>query len=441
MRKWTLALVALLLLGGTAMAQQIEANRLCISNGSEYYVGGVNYAHLNKGVGKYYPSYSHWAAQGICEGGTCFWPWKVRGWAWGGMQAILYGPTWYWLTTLTYSIDNPWTTSMTWPYPLMHFLGFPHSGFPNNIHGRTYPNWFPSAMAKRFFILPSSNGGIDTYMNLFVWGQATFMIPTTSPFYGWNFAFTVPAASAFTLPSGISIYEAVFESLGPNGQYCLLSGNEYDCTGNTPGTAGGYKGVNPLFLWDDLYIYGWLNSCTGADTAYDMCLFLEDAVTIPVNLPGTTNWANPYPYWGYQFDVGTGTVTPNSSSGVLQFQAQYEDYSRPGRVRFVLVGSPWIAFVPLGTPAPALPYGPVGNRLPHGWDIVTQSFLGIWPFTQSQAPHGLYPACIFGTTIGSLGGPFGPLPVPNNFGGVELRICGADLAGAPCTASYMVTFF
>jgi hypothetical protein len=441
MRKWTLVLVALLFLGGTAMAQQIEANRLCISNGSEYYVGGVHYEHLNKGVGKYYQSFSHWAAEPAGTPGNYHWPWKIRGWAWGGMQAFLYGPTWYWLTTLTYSIDNPWATSMTWPYPLMHFLGFPHSGFPNNIHGRVYPNWFPSAMAGRSFVLPSSNGGIDTYMNLFAWGDATWQIPSTSPFYGWNFAFTIPAASAFTLPSGISLWEWIYESLGPHGQYSLLSGNEYDCTGNTPGTAGGFKGVNPLILADDIYIYGWLNSCDGADTAYDMCLFLEDAITIPLNLPGTTNWANPYPYWGYQFDVGTGTLTPNSSSNVLLFQPQYEDYSRPGRLRFVLVGSPWVGFLPLGTPAPCVPYGPVGNRVPHTWDLLTDTFLGILGLTQSIAPHGLYPACIFGTTIGSLGGAFGPLPVPNNFGGVELRICGADTAGQPCTASYMITFF
>ena len=61
--KVTFLLAALLIMCGTASAQ-IEANRLCLHNGSEYYsnAGWMPHTSVNDGAGGYFPSFAHWAS-------------------------------------------------------------------------------------------------------------------------------------------------------------------------------------------------------------------------------------------------------------------------------------------------------------------------------------------------------------------------------------------
>ncbi|MBU0754427.1 MAG: hypothetical protein KJ645_04765, partial [Planctomycetes bacterium] len=431
----TLVLVALILLGGTAMAQQINANRLCLHNGAEYFIGLTDKTGDNTGCGKYYPAPQHWAGKGQNPGPNNHWPWKLQGWAWSANQGYIYGPTWYWVTTLGYSVDNPYATTMTWPYPFMHFAGLTHNGFPGHIYSHVYPVAAPSVLFKRRTIVPSSLGGLDaTDANNLAFGATTFTIASTAPLYGWNFGYSGPAASAFTLPSNISIYQYVYEGLGPYGQYQALSANEWDCTSAT----GGTKGRNHMLFRDDNYIYTYTNPCTGGFITWGMCLFVTDAVAIPVNIPGALNPHNPFAYAGYTFDVGEGCVTPLSSSNQLQFQMTYEDYQNPGTSRFMLMGSPWVNYVPLGVKANCIPFGPVGNRLAHTVDALTDTAFTLLPFTVSGA-SGLYPACMWGTTIGALGGI--PLPLPNYFGGLEIKFTGISTTGRTPSASFHVTYF
>ncbi|MBU0755441.1 MAG: hypothetical protein KJ645_09910 [Planctomycetes bacterium] len=434
--KVTLFLWISMFICSTITAQQINANRLCLNNGGEYYstIHGID-----SGVGKYYPSFAHCPGKGIDSGfHQWHWPWKIRGWAWGGMQSDSYGPTWYWVTTLSYSVDNSYSTTMTWPYPLMYFYGIPHNDFPNNLYKFTYPSfepWVPDALVNKSIILPSSAGGISSTINLFACGAITWFIPSTTPFYGFNFGFVSPVASAMTLPSGISIYQWVYNSMGPFDQDVSLSGNEIDCMG-----LGGIKTKSHAIASDNVYVYYWPNYCSGADSEWDMCLFLNDAVSIPVNIPGASNEANPYSVWGYQFDVGGAVLTPNLSSTQLLFQMTYEDCENPGTSRFMLMASPWLNFTPFGTNAHCIPFGPSGNRLPHGWDLLTDVAMEMIPFTISNAPSGLYPACTFGTTIGSLGGVAIPLYYPE-FIGLELKFSGISTTGRSPSASILVTYF
>ena len=90
--KWTLAFAAVAFLCGTAMAQVDDFNRLCMHNGSYYYIIGYDHNNPNIGVGKYYPSFSHRPSYGIKDqNNQWYWPWKIIGWAFAGMQASDYG--------------------------------------------------------------------------------------------------------------------------------------------------------------------------------------------------------------------------------------------------------------------------------------------------------------------------------------------------------------
>lgn len=434
--KWTLALAALLIMGGTAMAQ-IDANRICLNNGSEYYISGYDHNVLNNGVGKYYPSFVHW---GYTESTTTpdTWPWKIRGWAWSGMQAVNNGPLWRWGTVLHASVDSPWATTMSWDYPLNYCTAItPHTGAPQPIYGNhiAMSTVFPTLFQGREFIHPSSLGGVDAYQNIFALADFTFNIPSTAAYYGWSFAATIPAASAIEVPSNVSIYEYAFENFGPYGQYGLASGDELDCTA-TPGV-GGNKGRNYMVLniGDTGYFGYFNNSCNGGKFEWDMCLFVDDCVTIPTNYQGASAVG---PFAAYGFDVGSGTVTPAVQTGACNLQFMAEDYANPGAVRVLLCDSPWVGYAPYGTPAAALPFGKLGYRLPHQFSLVCDTFIklaGIWAAPMTPG----YPGCMFGSTVGgnSIALPIPPDPAFKCF---ELRWSSISYTKIP-SASFMTCWF
>jgi hypothetical protein len=438
--KWTLALAVLLVFGGTAMAQ-IEANRLCMHNGGDYYIIGYEHGIANNGAGKYYPSFAHWAGtESDANPGT--YPWKLRGWAWVGMQANVYGPTWFWLTGLYANVDNPYATTMSFDYPFLYCSGaVPHSGSPRIIYGGNMPgnvpSVIPSPLATREIVFPSSYGGFDAYLNLFWFGTGTWSIASTQPYYGWQFAFTTTAPTVVELPSMTSIWQYTWEDLGPIGQYEILSGNEMACTL----TAGGNKGRNyaVINIGDAPYYGYWANNCTGGDSNWAQCLFVEDAVTIPVNVPGDAGLSNPFAYYGYAFDVAVSTVTPAAQSGSAWLQAYYEDYANPGTGRALIAGSPWVGLIPLGTMSSALPYGPAGFRVGHPNDLVTGFFITVASIWQGTVNPG-FPACMFGTTTAgiSIPVPIPPLPELICF---ELRYSGFSFSGKAPTASYYVCYW
>jgi len=70
----------------SATAQSLDYNQLCIHNGGEYWVQGIDHSDPEMGGGKYYPSFAHWAAEGMGTSPDFTWPWRIRGWAWTGMQ-------------------------------------------------------------------------------------------------------------------------------------------------------------------------------------------------------------------------------------------------------------------------------------------------------------------------------------------------------------------
>jgi len=419
-----------LILGGTAMAQSLDANRLAIHNGSEYYITGFDHNTVNGGAGKYFPSFTHWSAAGT--GAPTAWPWQLRGWIWAGMQATINGPTWYWATALFYSVDNPWSTNMTFNYPVNYCLGLePHSGAPWIVYGTSgLPATVPSAVAGKEMVFPSSYGGFDAYLNMWAFGAATWNIPSTAAYYGWSFAFTVAPTNFIALPSVQSVYQYTWEWLGPFGQYQLFSGNEMDCTLANGGNKGRIYSIGKI--GDTGYFYYWNNACTGVDGAWAMSLLVNDAVTVPVNVPGAPNASNPFVNYG--FDAGVTTLTPLASSGSCFLKAMYEDVFNPGTGRALLAASPYSG--------PCVPYGPAGFRLAHAWDPITAFFAGIY-FVWGAQPPGIvpgYPAAQFGTTVAgaSIGVPIPPDP---SLLCLELKYSGYSTNGRAPTASFQVCYF
>jgi hypothetical protein len=391
------------------MAQTLDANRLAIHNGGEYYVGGFD--HSNSGAGKYFPSFAHWSAKGT--GTPLGWPWQLRGWVWSGMQANNCKPTWYWSTALQYSVDNPWSTNMTFNYPVNYCLGLePHSGPPWVVYSS------PNGM-----VFPSSYGGFDPYLNIFAFGGASWNIPSTSPYYGYTFAFVTTPSNFIALPSVQSVYQYIWEA----GQYLVVSGDELDSTLKN----GAHKGRGYSIGTDNIsgYFYFWNNSCTGVDTAWDMCLLVNDAVTVPVNVPGSPG----SPFAKYGFDVGVATLMPVLTSNSV-LKVMYEDVFNPGTGRALLAASPYNG--------PAVPYGPVGFRLPHAWDPITAFFAGIW-WVWGAIPPGIvpgYPAASYGTTVGGHSANV-TIPTLPSLKCLELKFSGFSTAGRAPTASYMICFF
>lgn len=286
----------------------------------------------------------------------------------------------------------------------------------------TIPNNVP-VVGGNGFVMP----GNGSYQNIFAAGGASWLLPSTKPFYGFEFGFAWDCASAVTVPSSSSIWDYVWQLKGPNTQYVLLSGDEVDCLGG-----GGNKGRNYSIIGDFTggYIWAWLNGCGGIAQEWAMCLLVCDAVTIPVNVPGGPTASNPFAPYG--FDVGTATLTPLLSSNCVSLGFMTEDGSGIGGNRIVLAA---FALWPC-----VGPYGKRNFRMPHGFDVLTQMFLNLAPmFLHTPAPG--YPGCMFGTTTGDHSA-FVPFPADPALMCAEIRYSSYGLAkGAPMSASYMATYF
>ena len=425
--KWTLAFAAVALFCGTAMAQVDDYNRLCMHNGSDYYIIGYDHNQPNVGVGKYYPSFTHRPADGIKDSGSqWYWPWKIYGWAWTGMQASAYGPTWVWPTHLMATEDNPWNTSMTFKYnTLMCQNIVPHTGPPWPVYGTSSaPSMAPGYFGNyREMIFPSTYGGYNAYLNLFAYGTGSWSIASTAPYYGWQFALS--GSNYITLGSQYSVWQYAYEQAGPNGQYALLSGNETDNLGLGGGKGRVYSLLNQTGGW-----FGyWANNCTGHDSSWAMCLLVDDAICIPTNVPGVGSLGNPYAV--YSFDISVATVTPNNQGGGHFMQAMFEDYKTPGKIRGLLAGLMFPGSM-------ATVYGPAGNRVPHPVDFLTNIFIGLDPFFRATPLAG-YPAQMFGPTTGAhtIQLPFPPDP---GLKCLDIMFSGFG-SGIPPTAGFMATFF
>ncbi|MHC4944635.1 MAG: hypothetical protein ACYTG7_16575 [Planctomycetota bacterium] len=412
------------------------ANRLCLHNGGEYYLIGYEQTVANNGAGRYFPSFTHRPALGVGGPENTTWPWKIRGWAWTGMMADKCGPTWYWESLLHKSRDNPWATTMSWDYPINYALGIvPHSGSPRIYYASNLMSPpLPSYVHAQEFVFPSSCGGFDSSLNVFVVTGETWIMPSTLPYYGYDFGIILSASAALHVSSGASIWEYVYHGQGPLCQYMVLSGNELDCLGG-PGNKGrGYSLVKP---GDCGYVGYFPNHCDGAWYELAMCLFVEDPVSIPVNDPGVTSKSNPFAAYG--FDIGVATVTPLYSSEGCKLRIMTEDYANPGGGRVLLAGSPWIDMIPFGSPAPGIPYGPIGFRLPHTWDMFTDFFSSLSSVWYHETNPG-YPAGVFGTTTG---GHSDAILVPRIPGmiGIEIFFSTFSTKGKAPSAAFMMTMF
>jgi hypothetical protein len=223
------------------------------------------------------------------------------------------------------------------------------------------------------------------------------------------------------------VFQYTWEWMGPFGQYQGLSGNEMDCTTANGGNKGRCYSIGKV--GDTNQFYTWLNNCTGVDSSFAMSLLVNDAVAVPVNVPGATNGSNPFVSYG--FDAGVTTLTPLASSGACMLKVMYEDVFNPGTGRALLAASPWSG--------PCVPYGPAGYRLPHAWDPITAFFSGIWFVWQATTAAG-YPAAQFGTTVAGASVAV-PIPPDPSLLCLELQFSGYSTNGRAPTASYMVCFF
>lgn len=436
--KWVFALVALALLIGSTADAQIQANRLTIQNGGEYYTTGGFWGFPNHGGCRYFPSFAH---QPSAPAGVTF-PWKIAGWMWTGMQANIVGPVWGFETVMMRSFDNPYNVNptgfdMSFDYPQLFALGLtPVTGFPQPIYGGSLPTTVPAPLGGNNFMHPSSAGGFDAYLNVFAVGAASWNIPSTAPYYGWQFAFTLPCASAITVPSGNSIWEYVYLSYdgqgGPaqNGQYLILSFNEQDQAGG-PGNPG--RNYTVISDTDNGYLWYWTNGGAGVyGGEWEMAPFVCDTVSIPFNAPGATNASNPFTAQG--FDVGIPTIMPKNSIGGQMFGIMTEDYTNSTTAPT----KPWIVFAAI-TPTPTGPINKKGFRLPHGWDVITNLFLQIAPVFQHTTTVG-YPGSVFGTTAG---GNTTMLNFPADPGlfGIEFFYSTYSVKTKAVSAGYKATFF
>lgn len=415
----TVVIVALLFIC-CGMAMGVDANRLCIHSGGDYFITGHTPYAPNSGGGKYFPSFTHIPTT---KAGGDQYPWKIKGWAWTGMQAGNYGQTWNWCSVLLKSKDTPYSSMATFPYPALYTQGMTHSGPPPIVYNLFIPSsvtqlpGIPAtfSVVSALFPAPSSMGGFDQYMNIFAGCEMTMVIPSTTPYYSMEFAYIISSAPLL-VESSHSIWEYVWDCTGPNEQYLVYSHPNLDCTG----TLGGNKGRN-YSLSSSGY---WPNTCTGGDTEWAMCLFVEDALCIPVNVCPNSGG----PFAPYGFDVGSGTVTPFATSGLFSLQAMYESYANPGDSYWMLACL---------AQSPAIPYGKKGYRVP-GWEFITDIFASLPLWMGTVAPG--YPGGMYGTTVGghSMAIPAGP---QSNIYGLELVFYGFSTSGGAPTAGFMATFF
>jgi hypothetical protein len=386
--KWVLGIAALTLLFGSVADAQIQANTLCLQSGGNSFTKMAWGFSANHGGFKYFPSYSHIPAMPMSTTNVVY-PWKIAGWTWGGMQANQFGPTWIWHTVLQSSTDNPGATTMSFDYPVLYCTGtVPHSGFPMPIYGGAVPSQVPGPGGFQW-VYPSSFGGFDAYLNVFASNSASWLVPSTAPFQGFDFGlFFGCGASVITVPSSDSIVQGAWDAYGPFGQYMMVSNSEVDCMSQGGSNKGrNYSVVNDA---DNGYLWYWLNGCNGQRNEFAMCLWVCDTVSIPINVPGTTLASNPFAPFG--FDVGVGTLTPFLSSGCENLGFMTQEYT----------GSegPRIALAAFGVLPPSAPYGAKKYRLPHGYDLLTSTFINIAPLFL-HTPLPVYPAAVFGTTTGA----------------------------------------
>jgi hypothetical protein len=414
------------LFAGTASAQ-IDANRLCINNGGEYYVGGPFYGYPNHGAERYFPKFAHQPGTPFdASAATLKYPWKIAGWGFTGMQANHTDPDWYWDLCLQASKDNPYDARMSFDYPQMYYTGaVPHTGSPAPIYGGALPTSVP-VVGGRNYQFPSSAYGFDGYLNIFAVNSGTFNIPSYTAYYGWNFAWTAPCASALTLPSSYSIWMYVFCERGNVTQYCILSGNEMDCTGGKGQKCRNYSIISDT---DNGYLWYWQNTCDGVDSEWIMCLFLCDAITVPYNVPPAAQGA----FAAYGFDVGIGTLMPLNSSGSHSLGFMSEDFDNAGGARFVLAA--------FNAPGVAIgPYKKAKYRIAQNWDGLTNIFTGSLIALYLHGITAGYPGCMWGTTAG---GNSIALPFPNNplLHGFEIEYTSMDTKTLEPSATYMTTLF
>lgn len=460
--KWVLGIAALgLLFCGTATAQY-NPNELCINAGAQTWAGGPGpggYGFPNHGMGKYFPSFTHWTGtEGFTTG---VYPWKINGWGWNCMQGSFANSNWYWSTCLHKGWDNPYDITvygtapnthqgMAWDYPLLWCNGTGDNGaLPDFIWGGTMPGILPAIGGDHGFIFPSSYQGDDQYWNVFAVSTGNVNTTVPTPYTIWSFAISGSCQGIWTVPSSHSVYEYVWDCRPQTStsQYLNISAYEYDCTGTIGGLVGN-KGRNYTITgdFDNGKYWGW-----GASIEAGMCLLLCDVVTIPVNSPGSNRGMNPYAAYG--FDVGSATVTPFASSGcvILKFMSQANQ--APGLVRVVtgalhypISGSPWTWSNQCLTG-----WSIWGWRVPHAWDLVTNLLIGA-AGTFIHVPANGYPAQFFASSVGA----HTPYPVPMpidpflqcrelHFATMQFPISGhpiyPDQQDGPPSASFMPTYW
>ena len=465
--KWVLGLAALgLLFCGTATAQY-QPNELCINAGAQTWAGGPGfggYGFPNHGMGKYFPSFTHWTGTEF-PAGTGNYPWKINGWGWNCMQGSTVSSNWYWSTCLHKSWDNPYDTTvygtppntrigMPWDYPRnwCQGIGDPAgSALPDHIWGGTLPGTVPGIGGDHGFIFPSSYGGDDQYWNVFAVSTGGVNTTVPTPFTIWSFSISGSCQGIWTAPSSHSIYEYVWDCRPQTAvaQYLNISAYEYDCTGTLGGLIGNKMGRNYTIGgdYDNGKYWGW-----GVSIEAGMCLMLCDIITIPVNSPGSTVGMNPYA--GYGFDVGVATVCPYATSGCVIIRFMTIANQAPNQYRVILGALHY-------PPTPTVPWtwgsqcltgwSIYGWRIPHAWDFLTNLFISYAPVF-IHIPQPGYPAQFFASSVGS----FTPLPVgvpPDpllhcmeiHFSSMQFPIFGhpvyPDQQDGEPSASYMVTFW
>jgi hypothetical protein len=298
------------------------------------------------------------------------------------------------------------------------------------VHGDTIPAACPDVGGLKFNYPTSADGFTYTpYLNIFATISDVMTIPSTVPAYGYEFGWLLASPSVVTVPSYYSIYQYTWENIGDDCQYLAVSYDEDDCMG----TGGANKGKNYsiMGLPDTFYFGYWPNPCTGAGVEWAQCLYVQDVVSIPVNVPGSSDVSNPFAPYG--FDVGVATVTPLASSGAAMIQLYTESHNAPA-------GSARILFCEWKGAGSAVPYGPAGFRLPHAFDTFAGISASIAPATTHILLPGA-PACMFGTT--TAGWSSVPISVPPVAGitGLELIFCSFSTDGLAPSAGYMVTYF
>jgi hypothetical protein len=420
--KWVLGLAALgLLFCGTATAQY-QPNELCINAGAQTWAGGPGYGGWgfpNNGMGKYFPSFTHWTGTEFPYGSGQY-PWKINGWGWNCMQGTNASSNWYWSACLQKSWDNPYDTTvygtppnthigMGWDYPRNFCAGVGDTGtLPDFIYGGHVPGTLTGLNGNHAWVFPSSYQGFDTYENIFAYTTGAVVTSVPTPFTIWSFAVAGTCEGIWVVPSSHSIYEYVWCCRPETSvaQYLNISAYEYDCTGTAGGLIGNKMGRNYTIDgdYDNGYYWGWNTSIEAG-----MCLLLCDVVTIPVNVPGSPQGMNPYA--GYGFDVGSATVTPYALSGCVTLRFMTQANQSPGYLRVVLAAlqglrtptTPWTwANLFTGThPQCLVGWSPLNHyRVPHEWDLITNIMLGVVGIF-AHTPTAGFPAQFFASSVGT----------------------------------------